>query len=414
MKTLFRHIKNNDGSIINIALSMLLLMSSMGISATTTTTDDVKIATNYKYDRVAFFDAFSGIQYGLTKIENDLKANTPVLPSTSSPTNLTYKVPANFSFSLSPITLNATNRYTISANGAGPKDTTAAIEVKFKRKPAIGYGAYGDDLVDMKSNSAIYSYDSRVTPSPNPANYPANSTGEGDVGSNNEVNINSTYVDGDVALGEEGGSDAIIVSNGSPTITGDNGVEVGRVDPDPLGVVGGDYASKFTAYSASNDNGTTSSTTGSSIVANKINLSNGYNLTLFGKLGGANYYLESIDLANSATLNVNATAGPVNIFLTGKLDAKNGSSINFTDKPTDFSIFSNSTADITLFNSGDFKGLVYAPLATVEIKNSGYFYGAIWGETVDIKASGRVFYDTALKDTNPLDDLNVLSWRQLW
>ncbi len=416
MKTLFCRIKNNDGSIINIALTMLLLMSAMGISATITTTDDVKIATNYKYDRVAFFDAFSGIQYGLTQMENDLKAKTltfpsTIYPSTGSTMDLAYTVPTNFSFGLSPISRDATNLYSFIATGAGPKNATAAIEVVFEREKAIAFGAFGDALVDMKASAAVYSYDSRDIPNPTPSD-----TGnECDVGSNKEVSVkNGTIVNGDVVLGEQtDGTDGYITDPSGGAVY-DGPVNTGRVEPDPLGVgvVGGDYASKFTTYSTSNDNNLAVPPIGA---AKKIDLGNGDTMTLHGKSGGANYYLSSIDLANHATLTVNADAShPVNIFLTGKLDAKNGAIINNNGLPTDFTVFSNSNQLIGIHHGGVFKGLIYAPYATVELKNSADLYGAIWAKTVDLKNSGEVYFDTALKDKYLLSDLNVLSWRQLW
>ncbi len=105
-------------------------------------------------------------------------------------------------------------------------------------------------------------------------------------------------------------------------------------------------------------------------------------------------------MKNGATLTIDTTLGAVNIFLTGPFDAKNGSAIVLTPNPLDatkFSIFSNSTSKIDFKHSSTFVGLVYAPYAPIDVKNSAAFYGAVWGSNVDIKNSGSVHYDSALK-----------------
>jgi hypothetical protein len=135
-----------------------------------------------------------------------------------------------------------------------------------------------------------------------------------------------------------------------------------------------------------------------------------------GKPGGSNFYVTSIELKNSATLTVDTSVGEVRIFLTGGLDAKNGSSIILTPNPQDatkFSIFSNSTTKIDFKHSSTFAGLVYAPYAPIDVKNSASFYGAIWGSQVDIKNSGTLYFDSALKDKYVTNDLTLTTWKDV-
>ena len=131
--------------------------------------------------------------------------------------------------------------------------------------------------------------------------------------------------------------------------------------------------------------------------------------------GPGDYYFTSIELKNGATMNIDASAGPVNIYLEGPLDAKNGSAINITGKPTDFTLFSNSTDPLVFKHGSDFNGLVYAPFASVEMKNSADVRGAVWANTFDIKNSGELYFDTQLKEKFKTDTgrLVVTAWKEL-
>ena len=144
---------------------------------------------------------------------------------------------------------------------------------------------------------------------------------------------------------------------------------------------------------------------------NTISLGNGDSMTLMA----GDYYLTSITLNNGATLNIDSSLGEVNIYLTGKLEAKNGSNLNVDSgsAPTEFTIFSNSSQDIIFKHGSTFKGTVYAPYASIEMKNSADAYGMLWGNTVDIKNSGNFFFDVALKDKWSANTVSIASWQDL-
>ena len=81
----------------------------------------------------------------------------------------------------------------------------------------------------------------------------------------------------------------------------------------------------------------------------------------------------------------------------------------------DFAIFSNASDSLIFKNSSNFKELVYAPYAGVEMKNSADLYGAIWGNTVDIKNSGELYYDTSMKSEYETlsNGLVLLTWQDV-
>ncbi|MCK9362206.1 MAG: PilX N-terminal domain-containing pilus assembly protein [Syntrophales bacterium] len=413
-RRILTRIGNEKGIVLVVVLLLIAVLALLGSTAVMTTTTDIKISSNYMQGEQAFYNADAGADLALRTIGSGTAGIPPWPVAGGTPTVVTLTVPSGFNFD-SSVTVSAVtgmiNTFKFSVHGvSGASDRE--IDVYFKRKSAIGFGAFADGSVDLKAASGIYSYDSRVTPNPNPADYPANSTGNGDVGSNTEVRTyNGTYVGGDVGLGASTtGTDASLVSIGTPIITGTQGELVGRVDPDPLGALtaGGDLYTDFSTYSTANDN----AVYGAGFTGTTINASG--TVTLTGKAGGSNFYFTSIILKNGATLNINATAGPVNIYLAGNLEAKNGSNINVTGLPTSFSIFGSSVSSSIIFKHGsEFRGTVYAPNAAIEMKNSADTYGMIWGKTIDMKNSGQFFFDEAIKDKFLGNGVKPVAWRDV-
>lgn len=404
---LFYKPSSERGVALVAAIAFLAIITLLTTGAYLIASTDLRISGNYKCTKMAFYQADSGVQYAIGKMEKELKSGSFMLPSTDSDFNTLFAtLPTGYNFALTPVDMTGPDSFVFRSVGDGPNGATSTIQATFARDNEfpIVYAAFGDDEVDIRSNAFVYSYDADGNPNPNPAD----STGEADVGSNGTVYVkNGTVVDGDVALGEsETGDQAVLDGRGAYVITGEDGVEVPRVDPDPLGAVGGEVDDKITYYSdpANNDNASVP-------VPTSLTLGNRQSVTLTA----GNYYFTDITLKMGSTLNIDASAGPVNIYLTGKFEAKNSSDINITGKPTDFAIFSNSDADIILKHNSDFKGLIYAPLAMVELKNAADVYGAIWGNEVFIHCGGELYYDVNMANEYMVqsDDLALIAWMEV-
>jgi len=404
---------NEKGMVLVVVLLLLAALIILGTTTVMQTSTDLKISSNYKTSTQAFYDADAGVQFAIAKMETGLKSDPPIftLPSavgsTSSLEGQEFNAPTGFYFTFSTVSKTGSNTYTFTSTGKPPGNSQAAIKATFERGSVINYAAFGDKSVDNQGTSSVKSYEH----TPGMTLPPTSFTGDGDIGSNGDVTIKSgATIYGDVALGDDGeGIEGTLDNKGD--IKGEKGTDVARVDPDPLGVdvVDGKYATNFTTYSTSNDNALA---TGSGISGTEINIGNGDTTTLVGKEGGANYYFTDIVIGSGGTLDIDSSLGSVNIYLAGSLEAKNGSSINVSSVPTEFSIFSNSTDSIVFKHGGDFKGLVYAPYAQVEMKNSADYYGAIWAGTVLMHSSGTIYYDTGMKDKFSSDDLILTSWKE--
>ena len=457
--SLIKQCKNERGAALVISLMFLAILAMLGSTAVVLTTTDMQIGANYKAHAQAFYDANAGVNYVIAKMEEGLKAwpRTFTLPTTSTaaiPLISTFTVPSGFGFTYpSEITQISTDPdiYQFVTNGTGSQSSTASLTVGVQRIPAIIFGAFGDNKLEMKNDSSVYSYSHTDTPLPTSAD----STGEGDVGSNNTVIVNmDVVVDGNTALGENvAGTDGTQTDHGA-TVNGTSGMDIARVDPDPLGVVGGEYAAKFIDYAAANDNATAiegdnfynTQTVGG--LGTTINLFAKDTITLKGTADadGANFYFTDINIKGNAILFIDTTDGPVNIYLAGAMNVDNGGEVINVEKPgtgcdgpsgacecapevlnkfecapcyiapyvrgapSNFRIFSNSTSDISIGNSGDFSGLIYAPYAQVRFDNAVNVYGAIWGKDVELVANSTVYFDTDLKDTLASNDLSIISW----
>ena len=386
-------LKDQRGAVLVTGLAFLAILSVLGTTAYLTSTTELKVSANYRAARQAFYDAEAGIDFAVAYVENGLANGTHTLDTVVFPST-----PSGFSFTLSPLTKVGTYYTLVSTGASGTARRT--IETHIVQDPMLGYGVFGNSTVDLKSSSHVYSFDSRDHPNPV---MPADNTHEADVGSNAKVIVhNGTDIDGNVGLGDDGsGTEAVLVATGAPQIEGTSN-DVPRVDPDPMGAVGGSLAQDFIYYSdpANNDNAA------AGIVGNTISLSNGDSMTL----PAGNYYVSSIELKTGSTLTVQ---DGVNIYLTGGLDAKNGSTINVSGDPTGFTLYSNSTAPIVFKHGSAFKGAVYAPYASVELKNSSDVYGLVWANTVDIKHSGEFYFDVALMDKWKSSTVTTMSWRDV-
>jgi hypothetical protein len=69
MKDIFSPLTNDKGSALVVALLILVLLTLMGISATTTSTIEVQMAGNEKFHDMAFYAAESGWQTSLNWLD---------------------------------------------------------------------------------------------------------------------------------------------------------------------------------------------------------------------------------------------------------------------------------------------------------------------------------------------------------
>ena len=75
-----RLLRNDEGSVVAVALIMLVLVTLLGIAATTTSTIEVQIAGNDKFHKKTFYTAEAGIEHAREDLRNGWAS--AVLPGT--------------------------------------------------------------------------------------------------------------------------------------------------------------------------------------------------------------------------------------------------------------------------------------------------------------------------------------------
>lgn len=399
-----RRAPRKRGVVLFAVLAAIMALALMAATVATFQIASLRIAGQLLRSVEALYAADAGAQYVITRIEQDLASG--VLALTAEVENVSYAAPAGMSFDtvtrLTRTSIPGVYWYRVTGHATEARCT---LELVAKRLSALQMGFFGDESFEMKATGAIYSYDSSRDSSPTPEE----STGQAYAGCNGTFTTHQdTMIDGSFMLGEAEDGEAGDWSElpaGSAMVTGEPAIPGDRVDPDPLGVVSGALAAEFAAAAVSNDN----ASVGITFPQYKLQLNNGQSLTL----SSGTYYVGSIVLMNGSFLNVDASSGPVKIYLTGKCEAKEGSSINMTGVPSDFMLFSNSTKSVILKNSGSFSGVVYAPLATVQVMNSGDFYGLAWGNELELKNSGSIYMDIDAMSGFGSHHMAVTSWKEL-
>lgn len=400
--------KESTGVVLFAVIGCITLLGLLAGALAVYATSDIRAAAQFKRTIEALYQADAGVQHVRAMVRADLAAGTFALDTPSQAVQ--YTAPAGFTFDpvteLARTAVTNTYRFRVTGRSGGAADT---IEVTFRRASFFDMGLFGDLGMDLKAFSNIYTYDSTETQNPTADD----SLGGGWLGSNGSFGTKQdTFIDGSFTLGESAvGADATWneIPVGSCQISGEAAIVGERIDPDPLGVINGELADTFAYYSVPGQNDNLSAKPPILPPHFDVSVNNGGEMILTS----GNYYISDVDIKNGGTLTVNASAGPVNIYLAGGFEAKEGSTINMTGNPTDLRIYSNSDEPIILKNSGSFKGLIYAPLASIAILNSGDFYGVLWGQNVEIKNSGDVYIDMALMRAYLSNDTLLLSWKEI-
>lgn len=376
-------------------LGTLGLVSAVVYSIVST---NIQIGGNYWRQQESFAGADAGVEYVQARLNADLQNGTVSLGSSQVAVN--YAAPTGYSFdTVTNLTQLANPRwYVLQVTGrSGAARTT--LEAVLAQKNALGdMGVFGDDSVDLQPGFAVYSYDSRINTDPDPST----STGQAGVGSNRLVDAQHATIDGTVMLGEDAFG---VTAQCNPTSM--TSTEVGRVSPDPLGIVGGLLALSMAHYSqpANNDNAA------ANIVNNEISLGSHGEFSL----PSGYFYLVSFSLGPHSTLTIDSTPNdPAVIFLDGTFRAQPGTTIdNVSQSPRAFYVFSSSSDTFRVQPNGAFRGVVYAPLAELRIQPMGAIHGILWGHTVRMQPNGAMYVDMAALDDFASGSMELVHWKEI-
>ena len=249
--------KRSSGIVLMAVLLIIFALAVLAATISVMAVTDIKMTAHFKRATEALYEADAAVQYVTAAIQNDLRSGSLALAGTKE--NVNYTAPNGMFFD--PVTQLVptadTNAYFFAVTGYADK-ARVTIETVFRRASTFDLGLFGDTELDTKAYGNVYTYDSRLVSNPQPED----SLGGGKIASNGDfLSHQDTFIDGSFQLGEDTmGTEASWreTPEGGSIITGEPAVQTDRVDPDPLGAIGGDLAADFAYYSEStnNDNST--------------------------------------------------------------------------------------------------------------------------------------------------------------
>jgi choice-of-anchor A domain-containing protein len=337
--------------------------------------------------------ADSGLTHGLFALNQMLETKT--WSDGSLPYETGASVPfsdATFSYYVSRISAADSNDdvYTIQSignSGLAQKTVKSTLELKGLFEYAI-YVA--EDLV-LRSGTTISAYN-QDTDDP-PLQIGTNSTEAGAVTCKSGVTI-----DGDIVVGPDGDPDVVINNTSEATITGESYASLIKNKTPIISVP------QYLQDMASSGSVMDSKTISSSAKYDSLDLFNdpnkGAGITIDGNI--ELYVTGDIRLGNSDKIEIKPDSS-VTIFLGGNLLCDNSGAINnLTQDPKKLKIFGLDTCTSMDFkNTGSFYGAIYAPNADIHLYNGVSVYGSMIGNSFTQDVNANFYYDMELREVDP-------------
>jgi len=131
--------------------------------------------------------------------------------------------------------------------------------------------------------------------------------------------------------------------------------------------------------------------------------------------GPATLVLESLRMGEGASLSLDTSGGPVEIFITDSATLAPSSSLsNMSGDPTDLSlqISADPAEAISLPAGAPIHGMIYAPEATLTLPEGFELFGSLAAGQIDFGGPAKLHFDQYLDDyVNSLAKPRLLSWR---
>jgi len=470
--------KNRKGFAIALVLIVLVIVLIIGMAAATLGSRNLSFVNKDKYNTRAFYAAEAGMARAMAKlkenpawtgwVEPDGKPKAPEFQEVKMPySDDVYTVYVYNNFSPVPgagdvigfrgVTVPPGYSYIVGegkvGTGVNQKAVKHVVSMVKRTSPFSQFGLFGDNEVQFNGNISVKAYDS---------NTGAAVAKKADVGTNgNQVGAftskgSAAYVDGKVYTGPGSTSDTVSIS-GHPTITGGNPdilpnkIPMPEVQipsglpkkslpaeisfsPQPLFIANLDSFQENPRYKflmtsrakgGNSDNGGSSdgvelapgdysSDTGS----NDVNIRAKQTIILKGP---GDYVFDNINIASQGQINVDASSGPVRIFMKGDIVMTGGgtsgaffnSSTN--PKPSGLRIYGTKTCkNIDMAGNSEAYMTIYAPDADLNMRGNSDLWGAMMTKNIWIHGNPGFTYDVRLNEE--IDDIvtiQTVSWQRL-
>ncbi len=392
--------QQKEGAVLFVLMVFMAALTLYAATAYLTSSLDIRTARSHILATRALYQADAGVRHVSERVREDVRSGSLRLNSMTHA--VSYPAPAELTFDTVTALYRLADETSYSFEVVGRSaEASATIEAILSIDDKLRFGLFADRNMTFGPTARVYSYNSSQILNPNAGD----STHDSLVGVNGSMGGNSATVNGTILLGENLSGQPASYSHEFSSTQAAVVERTTHIDPDPLGVVGGELAADFARVAAANDNATA---VGGVISGNSISLQGDVTLR------AGDYYVSQINIGNHRTLRVDATDGPVNIYLTGTAYVAPNASIDTGPPlPNNLRIYANSSAKIDFAPNARFVGFIYAPLATIDIKPNASVYGALWGRDLNISPNGDIFTDNDLFRSMFQTSLVLHSWKQV-
>ena len=352
----------------------------------------------------ARFAADAGIERALYLMNEQLVAGTWVLDAVPTFTAQSLTA-ANADYTVT-FTGDLASGYQVTSVGHSHNQTkTVRATIALTSPIAKDFAIFAKDSIDLKNGSTVNGFNSD---DPSDTDVPAKigtlSTNNGAIGIDNNVTV-----DGDIYIVPDGDPDTIIDAHNGANLNGDifllpSYYSLPPVSPPNYTASQGAISGKNITLHSS-DSGKYS----------KIKISKNGTLSINGDL--TLYVTGDIELKNNAEIEVKNNS-TLTLYFDGDIEAKNSSGFNNkTEIPANLLIYGTGTGQkIGLKNSSDLYAVIYAPDADMVVHNSVDAYGSFIVNDMELKNSGYIYYDKALKEVSVDDELvrfSITHWEEI-
>ncbi len=396
--------KQRKGAILALMVMVVLLLSMTSLALIRVGTDARLRTVKSDLQTAARFAADAGIERTLYLMNEQLAAGTWVLDDVPTFTSQSLTA-ANADYTVT-FTGNLSSGYQITSVGHSHNQTkTVRATIALTSPIAKDFAIFARDSIDLKSSSTVDGFNSD---DPSDTDIPVKigtlSTNNGAIDINNNVTV-----DGDVYIVPDGDPDTVIDAHSGADINGDIFFLPSYYSLPPISPP--DYTASQGSISGNNIT-LNSSDSGK---YSDISISNNGTLSINGDL--TLYVTGDIELKNNAEIEVKNNSTLI-LYFDGDIDAQNSSGFNNkTEIPTNLLIYGTGTnQEINLKNSADLYAVIYAPEVDMVVHNSVDAYGSFIVGDMELKNSGNIYYDKALKQVSVDDELvrfSITHWEEL-
>jgi hypothetical protein len=396
--------RKRKGAILALLVMVVLLLSMASLALIRVGTEARLRTVKSDLQTAARFAADAGIERALYLMNEQLTAGTWTLDDV--PTYTTQSLAGGDADYTVTFTGDLASGYQVTSVGHSNNQTkTVRATIALTSPVAKDFAILSKNGIDLKNGSTVDGFNSG---DPGDTDVPVKigtlSTNNGAIGIDNNVTI-----DGDIYVIPDGDPDTVIDAHNGADLNGNifflpSYYALPPVSPPDYVASQGPISGKNITLNSS-DSGKYS----------EISISNNGTLSINGDL--TLYITGDIELNNNAEIEVKNNSS-LKLYLDGDIEARNSSGFNNkTEIPASLLIYGTGTdQEINLKNSADLYGVIYAPNAEMSVHNSVDAYGSFIVDDIELKNSGNIYYDKALRQVSVDDELvrfSITHWEEI-